>query len=99
MTKQGGLKSFDEVFTDESVANILLNYYLPRGIKECLVYTYMMENNIGISGMYKRKKSNGRFSDFVINLFGFLSDSSFDNKQGQLNSDSSIDNNNKEELA
>ena len=33
----------------------------------------MVENNI--NNIYKRKKSNGKFSDFAITTFGFPGDS------------------------
>ena len=39
------------------------------------VYKYLVENEI--TNIYKRKKSDGRFSEFVVNNFGFPSDSKF----------------------
>ena len=71
--KKGPLRSLDELFTDESVANILYSYFIPSYVKEQDVYNYMVENEI--ENIYKRKQSDGKFSDFVIARFGFPDDS------------------------
>ncbi len=67
------------MFTDEIVADILVSYYIPDEIERKDVYQYMVDNEI--TNIYKRKESNGKYSDFAINHFGFPADSIHDKKR------------------
>ena len=72
----GRLKSLDEVFTDESVANILFTYYVPSHIEKKKVYQFLVANEL--TNIYKRRKSDGKYSKFCFSVFGFPEDSEFD---------------------
>ena len=72
----GRLKSLDEVFIDESVANILFTYYVPSNIEKKKVYQFLVANKL--TNIYKRRKSDGKYSKFCVNVFGFPEDSEFD---------------------
>lgn len=76
-SEKGSLKNLDEAFLDKSVANILFIYYIPQNINKRDVYKYLVENKI--TNIYKRKKSDGLLSKFVVNTFGFPCDSKFNN--------------------
>jgi hypothetical protein len=62
-------RSLDHVLVDESVADILLNYYLPEGIDHSEVYAYMQLN--GMDSFFTRNKKTGKYSKFAIERFSF----------------------------
>jgi len=57
---------------DESVDAIVTNYYLPEGTERKKVYEFLIEN--GITGIYSRKISDGQFSRYAVEEFGFTDD-------------------------
>jgi len=69
----GRLKSLDEVFIDESVANIL--YAIEHREEESVPIFGCQQTYYNI---YKRRKSDGKYSKFCVNVFGFPEDSEFD---------------------
>ena len=77
ISEKGRLKSLDEVFTDESTAQILFTYYLEDHFPEEDVYKYLKENNF-VDSIYRRRSSDGRYSEYVVQNFGFPDDSTSD---------------------
>ena len=69
----GRLKSLDEVFIGESVANIL--YAIEHREEESVPIFGCQQTYYNI---YKRRKSDGKYSKFCVNVFGFPEDSEFD---------------------
>ena len=65
-------RSLDQILTDESIGHVLTTCYLPKDLNESDSFGYMMKH--GITNVFTRKKSNGRFSKFAMRL-GFPSDS------------------------
>ena len=68
----GTYKSLDEVFTDESVGSILYTIFVPPIIKFKDIYKFLIDSKL--TNIYSRKKSNGRYSDYAVKMFGFPSD-------------------------
>ena len=62
----------DEVFTDESVGSILYTIFVPPIIKFKDIYKFLIDSKL--TNIYSRKKSNGRYSDYAVKMFGFPSD-------------------------
>lgn len=51
----GRLKSLDEVFIDESVANILFTYYVPSNIEKKKVYQFLVANKLTITSIKEER--------------------------------------------
>lgn len=64
--------SLDQCMTDESVDQVLTNYYLPQGQERKQVHQFLLLSEI--NGIYTRKISDGRFSFYAVHEFGFPSD-------------------------
>jgi len=73
---EGCFKSLDEIFTDESVRNILFTCHVLQTVESQDVCNHLIKNNV--TNICKRKKSDGKFSDFDVKQFGFPADSIFD---------------------
>jgi hypothetical protein len=65
-------ESLDRAMTDESVDAIVTNYYLPEAMERKKVYEFLIENKT--TGFYSRKISDGRFSRYAVEEFGFPGD-------------------------
>lgn len=63
-------RSLDQILTNEATAHILFMYFLPKGINEWEVYSYMKENNI--TNIFS-KNADGRYCQLAIDRFGFPS--------------------------
>jgi len=85
----GALKSLDEIFTDESVANILFTYYVPSNCEKKKVYQFLVANEF--TNIYKRKKSDGKYSTFCVSIFGFPEDSNFDGLEDSTSNDDGLE--------
>ena len=75
--------SLDECMTDQSVDQVLTNYYLPQGQERKKVHDFLLLSEI--RGIYTRKISDGRFSFYAVHEFGFPSDSIKQEKQDETN--------------
>ena len=71
----GGYRSFDEVFIDETVVNILYAHFVPSNVDPKDIYQYLIDNEI--TNIFKRKKSTGKFSTYCVNVLGFPDDEKF----------------------
>ena len=65
-------KSLDTSITDYSVGSVLQTYILPNGSANSDAYNYLKENEETF--FYSRKQSDGCFSEFAQNHFGYPSE-------------------------
>ena len=63
-------RSLDKILTNEATAHILFMYFLPKGINEDKVYSYMKENQI--TNIFSTS-SDGYYCQLAIDRFGFPS--------------------------
>ena len=69
---QTPFEPLDKVMTDESVDQVLTNYYLPVVHKRQEVYNFLLQSDI--TGIYSRRVSDGRYSKYAVLEFGFPDD-------------------------
>ena len=74
----------DNIFTDESVGEIMFSYYFEANCDHSKVFNVLQEKNI--NGFYSKHELTNKYSDYAIKNFGFPNDNATDDA---LDSDNS----------
>ena len=65
-------EALDQVMTDECTDQVMTNYYLPEDFDRKQVYKFLKDSDI--TGIYSRRSSDGCYSNYAVEQFGFPDD-------------------------